>query len=182
MSKYNKGDKFIVEIKEVIKSDNGRLYRSDFKTLTFDDNGLDKLQKYEQPTISEDTLEMERMKALNEGRNEIWELAKKIIVDFRNKTGDEFLDIFGCYCTEVFVTHTPQEALAKLEAYEKEQATFKRGNIVLFVDTDELGIYIGQYADGTHAVVFNDCNIPQKVSTEEIRKTDKNIDIQSVLL
>ena len=136
----------------------------------------------EEPTISEDTLEMERIKALNEGRNEIWELAKKIIVDFRNKTGDEFLDIFGCYCTEVFVTHTPQEALAKLEAYEKEQATFKRGNIVLFVDTDELGIYIGQYADGTHAVVFNDCNIPQKVSTEEIRKTDKNIDIQSVLL
>lgn len=121
-------------------------------------------------------------KGLKDGRNEAWELAKKIIVDFRNKTGDEFLDIFGCYCTEVFVTHTPQEALAKLEAYEKEQATFKRGNIVLFVDTDELAIYIGQYADGTHAVVFNDCNIPQKVSTEEIRKTDKNIDIQSVLL
>ena len=138
----------------------------------------------EQPTISEDTLEMERMKALNEGRNEVWELAKKIAVEPENGGYDsmQLHDIFGFSDMDlVFTRYSPQEALAKLEAYEKEKATFKRGNIVLFVDTDELGIYIGQYADGMHAVVFDECNVPQKVSTEEIRKTDKHIDIQSVL-
>ena len=43
---YKVGDKFIIEIKEVLSSDKGTLYRSNFSTLVFDDYGLDKLQKY----------------------------------------------------------------------------------------------------------------------------------------
>ena len=38
----------------------------------------------EEPTISEDTLEMERIKALTEGRNEIWELANTTILHLLN--------------------------------------------------------------------------------------------------
>lgn len=40
----NKGDKFIVEIEEVINTDNGPMYRmKNFNTLTFDENGIEKL-------------------------------------------------------------------------------------------------------------------------------------------
>lgn len=39
-----KGDKFIVEIDEVINTDNGPMYRmKNFNTLTFDENGIEKL-------------------------------------------------------------------------------------------------------------------------------------------
>lgn len=48
MSKYKVGDKFIIEIKEVMDSDNGTLYRSNFSTLVFDDYGLDKLEQLEE--------------------------------------------------------------------------------------------------------------------------------------
>lgn len=177
MSKYHKGDKFIVEIKEVINSDNGTLYRSDFKTLTFDDNGLDKLQKYEQPTISEDTLEMERMKALNEGRNEVWELANKIQgldCNIREK-------IYGIYKMPViFEKFTPQEALAKLEAYEKEQNEMKVGDVVTVCG--EKGIVVG-YLCGLekYEVWMDGYERPQRICKNEIKKTGKHIDIQSIL-
>lgn len=181
MSKYHKGDKFIVEIKEVINSDNGTLYRSDFKTLTFDDNGLDKLQKYEQPTISEDILEMERMKALNEGRNEVWELANKIQgldCNIREK-------IYGIYKMPViFEKFTPQEALVKLEAYEKEQEKVRQkimvGDIVTLEDGTK-GVVMDE--DGVDNVVIfteNGC-IEAWMNKKYITKTGKRIDIQSLL-
>lgn len=181
MSKYHKGDKFIVEIKEVINSDNGTLYRSDFKTLTFDDNGLDKLQKYEQPTISEDTLEMERMKALNDGRNEVWELTKKLwyLGIYKCK------EIFGYEFTIDIIEHfTPQEALVKLEAYEKEQEKARQkimvGDIVVLEDGTK-GVVMDE--DGVDNVVIfteNGC-IEAWMNKKYITKTGKHIDIQSLL-
>lgn len=187
MSKYHKGDKFIVDIKEVIESDNGRLYRSDFKTLTFDDNGLDKLQKYNKPTISEDTLEMERMKALNEGRNEVWELANKLFgysCDTK-LTNEDLKKIFGSACEmDILRNFTPQEALAKLEAYEKEQEKAKQkimvGDIVTLEDGTK-GVVMDE--DGVDNVVIfteNGC-IEAWMNKKYITKTDKHIDIQSVL-
>ena len=175
MSKYHKGDKFIVEIKESINSDNGTLYRSNFKTLTFDDNGLDKLQKYEQPTISEDTLEMERMKALNEGRNEVWELANKIQgldCNIREK-------IYGIYKMPViFEKFTPQEALVKLEAYEKEQNEIKVGDIVYNDDTMEEGV-VTHIDNDEVFMLYDDGSCGNTYGN--LTKTGKHIDIQSVL-
>ena len=187
MSKYHKGDKFIVEIKEVINSDNGTLYRSDFKTLTFDDNGLDKLKKCEQPTISEDTLEMERMKALNEGRNEVWELANKLFgysCDTK-LTNEDLKKIFGSACEmDILRNFTPQEALAKLEAYEKEQEKARQkimvGDIVTLEDGTK-GVVMDE--DGVDNVVIfteNGC-IEAWINKKYITKTGKHIDIQSVL-
>lgn len=177
MSKYHKGDKFIVDIKEVIESDNGRLYRSDFKTLTFDDNGLDKLQKHNKPTISEDTLEMERMKALNEGRNDAWELARKICdYAYEGKTQT----IFGCSrLGSVMSNLTPQEALAKLEAYEKEQNEIKVGDVVERINFTELFV-----VSGFNEEIYTLINANGKcvcANVNQIKKTGKHIDIQSIL-
>ena len=73
------------------------------------------------------------------GLNDAWELAKKIVVDCKDMTGKEFQDIFGYYLCEVFVNYTPQEALAKLEAYEKSKE-IKVGDIVYNDDTMEEGV------------------------------------------
>lgn len=179
MSKYHKGDKFIVEIKEVINSDNGTLYRSDFKTLTFDDNGLDKLQKYEQPTISEDTLEMERMKALDEGRNEVWEFVRKTNTSVHPQKAVELLDFFGVNnYRDIFIEYTPQEALAKLEAYEKEQNEIKVGDIVYNDDTMEEGV-VTRIDNDEVFMLYDDGSCGNTYGN--LTKTGKHIDIQSVL-
>lgn len=61
-------------------------------------------------------------KGLEDGRNEVWELARKLEFD-RSDGGlsiDEVKRVFGCSVYDVFKHYTPQEALAKLDAYEKE--------------------------------------------------------------
>lgn len=185
MSKYHKGDKFIVEIKEVMNSDNGTLYRSEFSTLTFDDYGLDKLQKYNEPNPiyieqAKKCLETETYnKGLEDGRKEVWELALKISV----MEYDERDEIFGSMVfADIIGMYTPQEALAKLEAYEKEQEEIKVGDVVRIlctnfeylvthIEVDNIGkkYYCGISKGGKGMVNGN------------VEKTNKHIDISSIL-
>lgn len=123
-------------------------------------------------------------KGLEDGRNEVWELAKKIIVDFRNMTGDEFLYIFGCYCTEVFVTHTPQEALAKLEAYEKEQNKIRVGDVLKAKVDGTKCVVSSDKVDNCYVLTFPDGSGSAKSLTfieKHYVKTGKHIDIQNML-
>ena len=55
MSKYNVGDKFIIEIEEEVRDN---LYRiRGFNSLVFDDNGLKKLKRIQEKTRLEDFTE-----------------------------------------------------------------------------------------------------------------------------
>ena len=194
MSKYEVNDKFIIEIAEVCTTDRRKsteeghtLYRvKGFNSLVFDNNGLDKLQKYEQPTISEDTLEMERIKALNDGRNEAWELARKI-ADIL--TTQERADIFGfvrCGITvgDILRNMDCQEALAKLEAYEKANE-IKVGNVVEATDFygDVFKGTVLDFKDGAETEVFvldeNGCVDVWKIA--DCKKTGKHIEINNIL-
>ena len=180
MSKYHKGDKFIVEIKEVINSDNGTLYRSDFKTLTFDDNGLDKLQKYEEVQIPYSEA---YNKGLEDGRNDAWKLANKIADTL---TTSERAKIFGYVVNGITVMDilrdfTPQEALLKLEAYEKEQNEMKVGDVVF--DDDEPDVYgiVTFVSCEMIYIVWSDGSSGVEYDFRDIKKTGKHIDIQSIL-
>lgn len=69
----------------------------------------------------------------NEGLNEAWELAKKIILPYHlgGYTADELEDIFGKGSfTPLMNTLTVQEALAKVKAYEDECDEIKVGDVV----------------------------------------------------
>ena len=145
--KYKVGDKFIVEIKEVLDGDNGTLYRSNFSTLVFDDYGLDKLQKYEDTEYAEGVKEglasfnCEVKKAYDKGLQDAWELARKIN-DMPNSKMQEIFDISEDVIEvewELFNNFTPQQALAKIEAYEKSQQ-IQVGDVVYIdhVANDEL--------------------------------------------
>ena len=190
MSKYHKGDKFIVEIKEVMNSDNGTLYRSDFKTLTFDDNGLDKLKKYEE--LSSDTKEMLEMKAYNKGLKDAWELAKKIASNpseggFSIK---ELIKIFeSSLIKDIFKKYSAQEALVKLEAYENEQADIKVGDVVYIPgianehgedDVEAYGVVTSIYRNNHYEILMKNGD-GITVTVNAIEKIGKNIDIQSLL-
>ena len=68
------GDKYIIQIGQVMKDANGKEYAKikGFNTLIFDDQGLDKLQKYSDAS-SDDLAEV-----LIAGQNEAWTLAQRI--------------------------------------------------------------------------------------------------------
>ena len=151
MSKYNKGDRFIVEVKEVMESKNGTLYRGNFSTLTFDDYGLDKLEKYNEIEERLELIDALKQAEYNRGREEAlqevqncenygyekglqdaWELAKGLYLGENQKYSDnQYEKIFGGLGLRyVFDNYSPQQALAKLEAYEKEQEQIKVGDVV----------------------------------------------------
>ncbi len=81
--------------------------------------------------------------AYNKGLNDAWELAQKLWLPVRHGgiNVDIVTKIFECDYFEIPKNFTPQEALAKIEAYEKEQAEIKVGDVVYADDEPEaLGV------------------------------------------
>lgn len=123
------------------------------------------------------TLERYYEKGLNDGRNEVWELLKA----FCGMDVWERQKVFGEYVVGKLVENMPpQEALAKLEAYEKSKE-IKVGDVVFGDDEPDVYgivtfvscemIYI-MWSDGSSGVEYN---------FRDIKKTGKHIDINSVL-
>lgn len=183
MSKYKVGDEFIVKIKEVIDSYNGTLYRSNFSTLVFDDYGLDNLDN----VATSANIAVDKAKAYQKGLNDAWELVRKLYCDIEAHELREIFDyksnhhvdasiVFGWTLNEL----TPQQALAKIEAYEESKA-IKVGDVV--------------YAQGIKGVVIDDCtedsddtcyvfcengNI-EDWKFVDLKKTGRHIDISNLL-
>ena len=181
MNKYNVGDKFIIEIS---KNDTNELDTTEYYitngSRVYEKEELDRLQKYNE--VKErleliDELKMDEYnKGLEDGRNEVWELADKL----NNMPMQDIIDIYGFNVDRcsVYSKITPQEALAKLEAYEKKievgDVVRLKGSdkeyVVTTIDEDRCSeIYCGVSKDGRW---FSQCNV---------EKTGKHIDIQSVL-
>lgn len=180
MSKYNVGDKFVIEItkNDTTELDNTEYYITNARKI-FEKEELDRLQKYEEEQIPYSEA---YNKGLEDGRNEVWELANKL----NNMTMQDIINIYGfCLCRdEVFEAITPQEALEKLEAYEKKQEKARQkimvGDIVALEDGIK-GVVMDE--DGVDNVVIfteNGC-IEAWMNKKYITKTGKHIDIQSVL-
>ena len=179
MSKYNVGDKFTIEIKELINGSNDKmLYKSDCYSIIFSEEQLDKLQKYEEVQIPYSEA---YNKGLEDGRNDAWKLANKIADTL---TTSERARIFnyvvgGITVVDILRDFAPQEALAKLEAYEKANE-IKVGDVVTVCG--EKGIVVGYLCGLEEYEVWMDgYGRPQRICKNEIKKTGKHIDIQSVL-
>ena len=191
MSKYAVGDKFIVEIKEVLNDelpyDTENLYRIDgFKTLVFDDYGLDKLQQINPKLKIEDIDDMLaehdlKKESYEKGLNDAWELARKIVLttEMGGICYDDFKKIFGVgNFVSVLRTMTAQQALAKIEAYEESRA-IKVWDVVKHNESKEYAIVICKCSDGKYKLLFEDSDIV-KAFDSEFTKTGKTADILSI--
>lgn len=155
------------------------------------DNAIKKLNELDTKITLYSTLHEKNEDAYNRGLNDAWNLAKKIKLG-GNKDSLSALNlktIFGTVSiNSIFNTYTPQEALAKIEAYEKEQKEIKVGDVVYVpaVNTEDekedYGVVTNIYYDKTtryEILMHNgDC---MSYYDYEIEKTNKHIDIQSVL-
>ena len=123
-------------------------------------------------------------KGLEDGRNEVWELTKKLWYSGTHKCKE----IFGYEFSIDIIEHfTPQEAIAKLEAYEKEQAEIKVGDVVVYGDK-EVEILITQTSGNLFEGVKLKNDVYGKTGgvysgklLRDCKKTGKHIDIQSIL-
>ena len=170
MSKYKVGDKFIVEIEEIYNGDLAKheehmhLHRiKGFNSLVLDEYGLDKLQQINPKLKIEDIDDMLaehdlKKEAYEKGLQDAWKLARKIVLkaEMGGICYDDFKKIFGVgdYMS-VLRTMTPQQALAKIEAYEKEKA-IKVGDVVYADDEpDSFGV-VTWFVDDKYAYVLWD--------------------------
>lgn len=177
MSKYKVGDEFIVKIKEVIDSYNGTLYRSNFSTLVFDDYGLDNLDN----VATSANIAVDKAKAYQKGLNDAWELARKIENKLDIPTARE---IFGAYrIADILDNFRPQEALAKIEAYEESKA-IKVGDVVETGGNLAVVVSFGTFKvkdDSIHVVYFDGVTNCLRKDNKSIKKTGRHIDIEHLL-
>lgn len=138
-----------------------------------------------------DVTEEVKLYHYNKGLEDAWELAKKVALDKTDYTdgytSTELKTIFNKISLQgVFREYSVQEALAKLEAYEKEQAEIKVGDVVCIEDSpfeednDVYGVVTGIYNDNHYEILVNNGDGISR-SKGVLRKTGKHIDIQSVL-
>lgn len=113
----NVGDKYIIEIEQVMKDQINTLYRiKGFKSLVFDDYGLNMIEPYVSEEQCEDT------KAFEQGMEVAWGLAKKIACS--TKCGGinegQMEEIFGQHWTvdTVMSQYSPQTIMKLITDYE----------------------------------------------------------------
>lgn len=117
-------------------------------------------------------------KGLEDGRNEVWELVKKLS-EMPNLIAKE---IFGYeFLYGIVINCTPQEALAKLEAYEKEQNEIKVGDVVQYKYKAKK-ILVTRITTNKEVVYgFDEEGYEYGYSVVDVKKTGKHIDISSIL-
>lgn len=120
-------------------------------------------------------------KTYESGLEDAWELAKKIVLK-AEKGGfnyDDFVRIFGIgYYTTLFEKMTVEEALAKIEAYEKEKE-IKVNDIVKVKDERGLGIVTAVCPAGIVYVLWDDggCGDYEPCELEKTGRTAEGLDL-----
>lgn len=190
--KYKVGDKFIVEIEEIYNGDLAKheehmhLHRiKGFNSLVLDEYGLDRLQQINPKLKIEDIDDMLaeydlKKESYEKGLNDAWELAKKLA----DMSFQERADIFG-YCRKGIVVpdilkdFTPQEALAKIEAYEKSQQ-IQVGDVV--VNINQVKLLVTATLDNGHFEGINEYGSAYIFRADDSwKKTGKTVDISHLL-
>ena len=124
--------------------------------------------------------EKDNLEAYNKGMNDAWELATKLYVDTAVVEIKKIYDIEDCEffpLEQVFKNLTPQEALAKLEAYEKEQAEIKVGDIV---KSGENYFLVTKTYNNTFEGMSDKGCLSCGLSLRVYKKTGKHIDLTDV--
>lgn len=119
---------------------------------------------------------------LEDGRNEVWELAKKCVhLEGCGEDNELMYKIFNTvFIKQLFDDNTPQEALAKLKAYEESQK-LKVGDIVKNVVLSEVFVGVVSNIEYNEITVMWDDGTSGLIKRNELEKTGKHIDIQSIL-
>jgi hypothetical protein len=94
--------------------------------------------------------------------------------------GHKCMEIFGTTALSILTElYTPQEAFAKLKAYEEAQE-IKLGEIVIVNIPDEKGIVIVKCQDGEYKVLMEDFDIV-KLPASKLTKTGRFVALNNII-
>jgi hypothetical protein len=134
------------------------------------------------PTEPKEDMDKEDYENLGyiKGLQDAWELAKKIATVL---TTSERAKIFGYVVdgitvTDILRSFAPQEALAKLKAYEEE---IKVGDVVETLDASHKGVVTLCRKVKKDFFVMWDNGTSDTYTSHEVKKTDRHFDITSLL-
>lgn len=182
--KYKIGDKFLIEIEEVYESEMpfsspDELFKvKGFNSLVFDKNGLDKLEKIDEYTARAETVSEILTEKYEQGLNDAWELARKIVVNpiVGGYSISELRDIFGIKSvTNIICDLTAKEAISKVEDYENKK--IKVGDVV---DNNALKGIVTMVKEKDVDIMFKDGSVGTW-DKRNCKKTGEHIDISSIL-
>lgn len=113
-----------------------------------------------------------------QGLSDAWELARKILMKEYGYTAQQIYDIFGDGAHQTIRNLTPQEALAKIEAYEGEQE-IKVGDVVKRAENGCNGVVTSIHTHESYVMWEDGSTCLWK--TKHLKKTGKHIDIEGLL-
>lgn len=206
MSKYKAGDKFIIEIEDVLTVESGNYKTKDteyvMKTMnytTLDGNDLDYLDRYDARNVwnagyktgydkgyqdgSEVWKEKEIDNAFNandagyeQGMTDAWECARKIRCSLSE---EERVAMFGTVLSKgVFEKYTASEAIEKLREYEAKKDEIKVGDEV--IDGNEILFVVTEVHMET-ATVMNCVGHSYQLWKSGLKKTGRHFPIEDIL-
>ena len=167
----------LVMEKEELKDENERLKAENEKMSI-------KIDAYE---LCGDQHKEEYNQAFNQGAEEAWELAKKIILyDKSSYSGEELKEIFGyAYSQTLMRNHTYSEAAAKVAEWEKAKEEIKVGDVVESNNGNGERIAVidvWSSFDGLHFEgISSNGTLTIDASAKYYTKTGRHIDIGSFL-
>lgn len=178
MSKYKVGDEVLIKAKvvEIDVEDTSMPYNLEVKNDSF---WVEIDEIIDMESSCDDV-----KKAYDQGLNDAWELSKRIIgiLDKENHElmpARELIKIYGSNDLLDIFAFTPQEALAKLKAYEEVQKV-KLGEIVIVNIPDEKGIVIVECQDGEYKVLMEDFDIV-KLPASKLTKIGRFVALNNIL-
>lgn len=121
----------------------------------------------------------------DKGMKDAWELAKRVVCSPESvENAQIFLgkNIVGIERKTLLIQFfelTPQEALAKLKAYEEEQ--IEEGDVVIYKESGEKAVVVRKEGYNSMFNVLRDSGGFEKWTEDKVKKTGKHIDIQSIL-
>lgn len=191
------GDKFVLEVAEIYDSDihkgnnsPSKLYRmKGFNSLVFDENGIQKLEKFKEPKndIDSDSFEI----GFCHGATSMFNSVQGFINMFMNMDNDRLLEYFGVdsewgdsVLEKIFVELTPKEFMDKINRYyeriiigdEIKNVHTQDTMYVIYIDfdsRDKMYYYYGMADSGGDETFVNFV----KWSKGEIIKTGRHNDI-----
>lgn len=202
MSKYKAGDKFIIEIEDVlhIESDEGLWVEpwymvNGMESTYFEEDELDSFERYDgdkgvwnagyktgydkgyrEGTLNPSSISYEH--GYETGLNDAWECARKIIT-MEWKDRHEALNDPSMFLTDMFDNISALEAIEKLRDYEAKKDEIKVGDEVAYLGL--IGV-VTRLADLEQAacIMFDDGSATWK-SVNGAKKTGRHFPIEDIL-
>lgn len=140
MSRYKKGDRFVIEISSVFEGGQDSPYNfyriKGLDNFNFFARDLDKLQRitdFDGKMYTGDELEDERAASYDEGFEDAWKIVKKIALNPNQGafTGQELKEIFGFDTSySIFSNLSATEVLERISNYKAEKDKIHVGDVL----------------------------------------------------